>query len=91
MSLQARQSCLLLFRLLLCHRRSPKSYEYLWNVDDIVYPTFRDATFAIGHLEDNQEWLHGLTEATAETMPYQLRQHFAIVLGYSLPTRADNV
>ncbi|OWY97549.1 LOW QUALITY PROTEIN: Helitron helicase [Phytophthora megakarya] len=50
---------------------------------------FRDATFAIGHLDDNQEWLHGLTEATAEKMPYQLHQLIAIVLAYSLPTRAD--
>ncbi|OWY91511.1 Helitron helicase [Phytophthora megakarya] len=59
-------------------------YENLWRVGDIVYPTFRDATFAIGHLEDNQEWLHGLTEATAEKMPYQLRQLCATVLVYSL-------
>ncbi|OWZ14080.1 Helitron helicase [Phytophthora megakarya] len=47
--------------------------------------------FAIGYLEDNQEWLHGLTEATAEKMPYQRRQLIAIVLAYSLPTRADKV
>ncbi|OWY91941.1 LOW QUALITY PROTEIN: Helitron helicase [Phytophthora megakarya] len=77
------------FRLLLCHRRSPKSYEYLWIVGDIVYPTFRDAAFAIGYLEDNQEWLHGLTEAAAENMSYQLHQLIAIGLVYSLPTRAD--
>ncbi|OWZ02746.1 Helitron helicase [Phytophthora megakarya] len=72
--------------------RATVLYEYLWSVGDIVYPTFRDATFAIGHLEDNQEWLHGLTEATAEKMPYQLRQLCATVLVYSLPiTRADKV
>ncbi|OWY99281.1 Helitron helicase [Phytophthora megakarya] len=56
-------------RLIHCHL-----YEYLWSVGDIVYPTFRDATLAIGYLEDNQEWLHGLSEAVAEKMPYQLRQ-----------------
>ncbi|OWZ00076.1 LOW QUALITY PROTEIN: Helitron helicase [Phytophthora megakarya] len=72
-----------LFRLLF----AIVSYKYLWSVGDIVYPTFRDAAY--GHLDDNQEWLHGLTEATAEKMPYQLHQLIAIVLAYSLPTRAD--
>ncbi|OWY94543.1 Helitron helicase [Phytophthora megakarya] len=65
------------------------------SVGDIVYPTFRDATFAIGYLEDNQEWSHGLSEAGAEKIPYPLCQIFAIVfaivLVYSLPTRADKV
>ncbi|OWY99029.1 Helitron helicase [Phytophthora megakarya] len=37
--------------LLLCHCMN----EYLWSVGDIVYPTFGEATFAIGYLEDNQE------------------------------------
>ncbi|OWY95392.1 Helitron helicase [Phytophthora megakarya] len=76
-------------RLLLCHRRSPKSYKDLFG--DIVYPTFRDAAFALGYLEDDQEWAQCLTEAAAEKMPYQLRQLFAIVLVYSLPTRADKL
>ncbi|OWY97608.1 Helitron helicase [Phytophthora megakarya] len=75
------------FRLLLCHRRSSKSYEYVWSVGDIVYPTFRDATFAIRYLEDNQEWLHGLSDAVAEKIPYQLRQLFAIVLVANLPEK----
>ncbi|OWZ18434.1 hypothetical protein PHMEG_0007469 [Phytophthora megakarya] len=38
----------------------------------VVLLSLRDDTFAIGQLEDNQEWLHGLTEAKAEKMPYQL-------------------
>ncbi|OWZ10239.1 Helitron helicase [Phytophthora megakarya] len=74
-------------RFLFCHRRSPKSYEDLRSVGDIVYPTFRDGAFALGYLEDDQEWSQCLTEAAAEKMPYQLRQLFAIVLVYSLPTR----
>ncbi|OWY99188.1 Helitron helicase [Phytophthora megakarya] len=53
-------------RLLLCHRRSPKSYEDLRGIGDIVYPTFRDAAFALGYLEDDQEWSQCLTEAAAE-------------------------
>ncbi|OWZ05400.1 Helitron helicase [Phytophthora megakarya] len=67
------------------------SYQYLWSVGDTVYPTFRDATFTLGYLEDDEEWSHCLTEAAAEKMPYQLRQLFAIVLVYSLPTRADKL
>ncbi|OWZ00351.1 Helitron helicase [Phytophthora megakarya] len=62
------------------------------SVGDIVYPTFRDAAFAIEYLEDNQEWLHGLTEAAYEKMPYQLRQLIAIVLVYShLPGVVENI
>ncbi|OWZ11532.1 Helitron helicase [Phytophthora megakarya] len=60
-------------RLLICHRRSPKSYEDLRRV------------------KDDQEWSPCLTEAAAEKIPYHLRQLFAIVLVYSLPTRADKL
>ncbi|POM70619.1 Helitron helicase-like protein, partial [Phytophthora palmivora] len=45
---------------------------------------FRDAAFALGYLEDDQEWLHCLTEAAAEKMPNQLRQLFGIILGVRL-------
>ncbi|OWZ01453.1 Helitron helicase [Phytophthora megakarya] len=57
----------------------------------ILIASFFGFYFAIVILlsQDNQEWLHGLNEAAAEKMPYQLRQLFALVLVYSLSTRVD--
>ncbi|POM57705.1 Helitron helicase-like protein [Phytophthora palmivora] len=67
-------------RLLLSNRRYPKSFEDLRRVGSTTYLTFRDAAFALGYLEDDQEWLRCLTEAAAEKMPNQLRQLFGIIL-----------
>lgn len=73
-------------RLLLCHRRGPTSFEDLRTIDGIEYPTSKDAALAAGYLENDSEWEHCLTEAAQFKMPYQLRQLFAIILVYSLPS-----
>ncbi|POM80920.1 Helitron helicase-like protein [Phytophthora palmivora] len=39
-------------RLLLCHRRSPKSFEDIRTVNGVIYDTFHDAALAAGYLEN---------------------------------------
>ncbi|XP_028799879.1 uncharacterized protein LOC114755171 [Neltuma alba] len=50
-------------RLLLATVRGPTSYEDLRTVDSIFYPTFRDACYALGLLEDDREYIDAMKEA----------------------------
>ncbi|POM79144.1 Helitron helicase-like protein [Phytophthora palmivora] len=76
-------------RLLLCHRRSPKSFEDIRTVNGVVYDTFHDAALAAGYLENDQVWEECLTEAVSFKIPSSLRQPLGIILVYSLPDHAS--
>ncbi|GMF44523.1 unnamed protein product [Phytophthora fragariaefolia] len=69
--------------LLLCHRKGPTSFENLRTVDGVVHPTFQAAAMHSGFLENDQEWIACMSEASAFRMPFQLRQLFATLLVYS--------
>ncbi|GMF51137.1 unnamed protein product [Phytophthora fragariaefolia] len=69
--------------LLLCHRKGPTLFENLRTVDGVVHPTFQAAAMHSGFLENDQEWIACMSEASAFRMPYQLRQLFATLLVYS--------
>ncbi|KAK1933963.1 ATP-dependent DNA helicase RRM3 [Phytophthora citrophthora] len=73
-------------RLLLGSIRGPTSFEDLRTIDGITYGTFHEAALAAGYLDNDQGWEECLAEAAHERMPYQLRQLFAIILVYSLPS-----
>ncbi|GMF18230.1 unnamed protein product [Phytophthora fragariaefolia] len=55
----------------------------LRTVDGVVHPTFQAAAMHSGFLENDQEWIACMSEASAFRMPYQLRQLFATLLVYS--------
>ncbi|OWY92329.1 Helitron helicase, partial [Phytophthora megakarya] len=76
-------------RILLCHRRSPKSFEDIRTINGVVHETFHDAALAAGYLEDDREWEECLAEAVSFKMPYALRQLFGTILVYSLPDHAS--
>ncbi|EEY60735.1 helitron helicase-like protein [Phytophthora infestans T30-4] len=78
-------------RLLLCNRRSPKSFADLRTVDGTEHPTYQQAALALGYLENDDEWIHCLREAAEVKMPYQLRQLFGIILVYSMPGNAKDL
>ncbi|OWZ06912.1 Helitron helicase [Phytophthora megakarya] len=73
-------------RVMLCNRRGPTSFEDLRTVSGIEYPSYLDAVKAAGHLENDGEWIACMEEAKEYKMPYQLRQLFATLLAYSMPT-----
>ncbi|KAK1943656.1 hypothetical protein P3T76_005052 [Phytophthora citrophthora] len=73
-------------RLLLGNIRGPTSFEELRTIDGITYGTFHEAALAAGYLDNDREWEECLAGAAHERMPYQLRQLFAIILAYSLPS-----
>jgi len=73
-------------RVLLCHRRGPTSFDDLKTVNNTLYPKFLDAARAAGYLDNDVEWHACLSEAAGFQMPYQLRQLFATLLVYSMPS-----
>ena len=51
-------------RLLLTVVKGPTSFENLRTVSGVVYDTFKSACVARGLLEDDEEWIQCLREAT---------------------------
>ncbi|XP_057747327.1 uncharacterized protein LOC130966529 [Arachis stenosperma] len=50
-------------RMLLNIVKGPRSYEELRSFNGVVYPTFRDACYAHGLLDDDQEYIDTIEEA----------------------------
>ncbi|CAG8540210.1 12608_t:CDS:2 [Dentiscutata heterogama] len=73
-------------RLLLTKIRGPQSFDHLKTVNNITYPTFKDACIALGLLEDDNEWKQRLEEAAIMRSGAQLRLLFAVILIHSSPT-----
>ncbi|KAG3114560.1 hypothetical protein PI125_g6318 [Phytophthora idaei] len=73
-------------RVMLSHRRGPTSFEDLRTVDGVVYPTFQAAAQHGRYLDDDVEKIERMSQAAGFQMPYQLRQPFATLLVYSMPT-----
>ena len=71
---------------LLLHRRGVPSFEDLRTADGLLCDTFRDATRAMGLLEDDSEHQRCLQEAAIMNMPSQLRQLFATLMVFQPPS-----
>ncbi|XP_028804724.1 uncharacterized protein LOC114759678 [Neltuma alba] len=67
-------------RVLLTKVRGPKSYEEIRTVNDIIYPTFRAACYALGLLQDDQEYIDAIKEASFWATGHYLRRFFVSML-----------
>jgi len=65
---------------LLCTVSAPTSYEFLWTVNRITYPTFKEACAALGLLTNDGEYDLCLQEAGHMATGCQLRHLFATIL-----------
>lgn len=72
-------------RLLLLHVPGATSFEYLRSVDDITYPTFKEAAHQRHLLADDEEWNRALDDGAAVQMPAQLRFLFATICSFCNP------
>lgn len=61
-------------RLLLNTTKGPTCYEDLRILDVITHPTFRDACYALGLLDDDKEYVDSIEEASYWRMSFYLRQ-----------------
>ncbi len=67
-------------RILLLHVRGPTSFQDLRTFDHVTYPTFEQAARRRGLIEDDNEWIECLREASLREMPAQLRLLFVNIM-----------
>ncbi|XP_022015091.1 uncharacterized protein LOC110914612 [Helianthus annuus] len=67
-------------RMLLNKVKGPRSFEEIRTVNDQLFPTFRDACYAMGLLDDDNEYIEAIKEASFEGHAGYLRALFATLL-----------
>lgn len=78
-------------RILLNRVKGPTSYEDIRTVDGILYPTFKDACYALGLLEDDQEYIDAIIEASQWANGRYMRRLFASLLMSESLSRPNHV
>ena len=78
-------------RLLLLHAIEIKSFQDLKTVNGVLYGSYKEAANARGLLEDNNEWIRSIDEATSFAMPKQLRELFAYICIFENPPNLSQV
>lgn len=76
-------------RLLLTVVEGPQSFQCLRTVDNVVHPTYKAACIAKGLLEDDEEWIQCLREASIMRTYSQLRRLFSIILTQCSPLNPE--
>ncbi|KAI9106718.1 hypothetical protein K1719_022246 [Acacia pycnantha] len=72
-------------RLLLTKVRGAKDYASIRTVNNVVYPTFREACYALGLLDDDKEYIDAIKEASVWATSNYLWQFFtSMLLSHSL-------
>ena len=74
-------------RILLNIIKAATSFEDLRTVNNVLYPTFKEACLKLGLLEDDNEWIACLNQAVESQMPKELRNLFFTILLYCMPTQ----
>lgn len=78
-------------RMMLSVAKGPCSYEDIRTVGDIQYPTFREACFAMGLLEDDREYIEAIKEANEWGSGHYLRKLFVTMLISNSINRPEHV
>ncbi|KAL8152838.1 hypothetical protein V2J09_010598 [Rumex salicifolius] len=78
-------------RIMLNHVKGPTCYEDIRTVDGIVYPTFREACYALGLLDDEKEYIDGIMEASFWGSTHYLQNLFVMLLKSGSMTMPENV
>ncbi|XP_022028245.1 uncharacterized protein LOC110929395 [Helianthus annuus] len=63
-------------RILLTKVKGPRSFEEIRTYDGVVYPTFRDACYACGLLDDDNEYIECIKESSFTGNGHYLRSLF---------------
>jgi hypothetical protein len=67
-------------RTLLNFVKGPTSYENIRSFDGILYPTFKDACYSMGLLDNDKKYIDGITEASFWGSTIYLRKLFGMLL-----------
>ncbi|KAM4086627.1 hypothetical protein ACJW30_10G116900 [Castanea mollissima] len=60
--------------------KGPRNFEELRTINNVTYPTYKEACYALGLLDDDKEWHDSLIEASSWASGQQLRQLFVTML-----------
>ncbi|XP_031127618.1 uncharacterized protein LOC116029715 [Ipomoea triloba] len=78
-------------RCLLNVLRGPTNFEDIKSYKGVIYPTFRDACYARGLLDDDKEYIDAINEASHWSTTRSLRKLFVILLTSNLVNCLKNV
>ncbi|XP_021991785.1 ATP-dependent DNA helicase pif1-like [Helianthus annuus] len=78
-------------RILLNKVVGPKSFEDIRTVNGQVFPTFRDACYTRGLLDDDKEYIEAIKEAYYTGSGYYLRNLFATMLASNTFSKPEHV
>ncbi|XP_076941143.1 ATP-dependent DNA helicase RRM3-like [Bidens hawaiensis] len=67
-------------RILLNKVKGPTTFSQIRTVNSVEYPTFRDACYACGLLDDDNEYVEAIVEASFTGTGYYLRSLFCTLL-----------
>ncbi|CAO2822922.1 unnamed protein product [Amaranthus hypochondriacus] len=71
--------------------RGPTCYEDIGTINGVLYPTFKDACYAMGLLDDDKEYVDAIVEASFWASGHYLRRLFAVLLMSNSVSRPEYV
>ncbi|XP_031120315.1 uncharacterized protein LOC116023454 [Ipomoea triloba] len=78
-------------RCLLNVVRGPTNFDDIKSYQGVVYPSFRDACYARGLLDDDREYIDAINEASLWSTAQAMRKLFVVLLTSNLVNRPENV
>ncbi|KAF7808150.1 ATP-dependent DNA helicase PIF1 [Senna tora] len=78
-------------RLLLTFTKGPTCYEDIRTINSFVYPTFKDACYVMGLLDDDKEYIEGIVEDSKWSSGFYLRKLFVTLLIHNTIARPSYV
>ncbi|GKD72870.1 putative DNA helicase Pif1-like protein, partial [Tanacetum coccineum] len=78
-------------RVLLHKQKGPEDWDKIKEVNDIVHPTYRDACYAMGLLDDDREYIDAIEEANSWACGEYVRKVFERLLTSNTVSRPDHV
>ncbi|XP_061364994.1 uncharacterized protein LOC133308389 [Gastrolobium bilobum] len=78
-------------RMLLNFKTGCTSYEDLRTINGVMFPTFKDACYSLGLLDDDNEYIDAIKEASSWQSAFYLRRLFALLLFGNSMNRPENV
>ncbi|XP_031119008.1 uncharacterized protein LOC116022421 [Ipomoea triloba] len=78
-------------RCLLNAVRGPTNFEDIKSYKGVIYPTFREACYARGLLDDDKEYIDAINEASQWSTTQSMRKLFVILLTSNLVNCPKNV
>ncbi|KAL6512383.1 hypothetical protein OROHE_019995 [Orobanche hederae] len=66
--------------LLLHHKKGPRSHAEIRTIGTIEFPTFKEACYSMGLLDDDKKYIDGIKEASFWGSPHYIRNLFVVLL-----------